>query len=228
MKIPILKLFCYFMVSCGFLFPISIKAQNDTVRSHYISGNLLALAIAGEVGFYYEYWTHPLISYRASYGHRFWQPNIIENGGAGSGIQYYPGQADAVRLGIKIHSFNSKTRVMKAGYGLCQLNGFFFDSGKYTTRQGSNGLNSTRRWVTKIERYMGGVTLGGGFIKMLDGNMFADYFLAVGFAMGSKKTTNYSYGTSDGNQFDYDPDVVEKSKALMPLLEFGICVGGFW
>ena len=220
------RLIFMFSLTIILKFPDTAHAQFDSTKSHYLSFNALAFTLAGEVGFYYEYWPKPSISYRISYGHRFWQPNVIKNGGSGSGIQYYPGKADAIRLGFKFHPFEYGTGESKPGYFLCQLNGFFFDSGKYTTREGSNGLNSIPRWVTKVERFMGGMTLGGGFTKIHKPTLCIDYFLAVGFCFGNKRTTDYSYGASNGNQYDYNHDRVETTNAAMPLLEVGICIGG--
>lgn len=217
-----------FLIFFFILLTSRLSAQLDTTRSHYLTGNAVSLLLMGEVGFYYEYWPASKFSFRASYGHRFWQPNVIVNGSSGSGIQYYPGKADVVRLGTKMYFFDDAGDVRKY-YLLCHLNGIYFDSGKYTTRNGSNGMNGTFRWVTRVERMMGGMSLGGGTMQKLENRMVIDYFLTIGYVKGEKTITDYSYGGyAEGNIHDYDPDLVEKDEAGMPLIEFGICIGGIF
>ena len=210
------------------LFASRLFAQLDTIHSHYLSANATSFLTTGEVGFYYEYWPASKFSFRVSYGHRFWQPNLIVNGGSGSGIQYYPGKAEVARLGTKMYFFKDAGQLRRF-YLLYNLNGMYFDSGKYTTRSGSNGMNGIPRWVTRVERMMGGMSVGGGTMQKLKNRLFIDYFIAFGYVMGEKTTTDYSYGGyAEGNIHDYDPDRVEKGRAAMPLVEFGICVGGVW
>jgi hypothetical protein len=207
----------------------SVLSQTDSLCRYNLSANILAGALSGEAGFYFDYQISRFSVLRSSYAHRFWQANIIENGGAGSSIQYLACQSDVVRFGLKQYFYIPKKNKIGKYYVVAQAVYMKMNTPKYTTRYGSNGLNNIPRAVISVDRSMLGGSVGFGKTIYKSSKSFTETFFLFGLAGGDKTTTKYSGGNSgDGNEFDHNPDIVIKEKGIFPIIDIGITIGYCW
>jgi hypothetical protein len=205
----------------------SLPAQNDSLPRHHISVNLSAATISGEVGFYYDYRLSRNIGFQLSYGHRFYSFNMIINGGGGFDIKYFPQQGDIVRLGVKKYfTFKSDVEVPPA-YMLCRLSFWSLHTPTYTTRYGSNGLNSTPREVISVDKNVGNLGVGIGKEVHFSKHGFLDLYVSIGVSVGEKKIHQHYHGHSNEYEFKYPDNTFQKTLALFPTIETG-CKIGLW
>ncbi|HEX5002154.1 MAG TPA: hypothetical protein VFW78_06635 [Bacteroidia bacterium] len=223
MKTLFLNIFL-FLVYC----PKYCFSQTDTIPKHFLGANIAAAVLSGELGFYYEYAFHPSLQLTTSYGHRFWQFSIIENGRSGGDFKYLAQQADILRLGIKKQISRAKYR-LATKYVVFQTSYWNMRSPKYTTRDGSNGLNDIRRDVISVNRKMFNGSIGFGMCTYQSEHFYSDAFIMLGVSTGNKSTHYYSWGWGgNDNDYDYPPDTIEKDKTLLPTIDIGYCLGFGW
>ena len=211
------------------LFSNNCFAQKDTIANNHLSGNIVSAVLSGELGFYYEHSISKTCSFRISYGHRFWQGSIIKNGDVGGDYKYLPQEADVARLGIKKYLGANEKWKGKNSYIVFQTSYWHMQSPKYTTTNGSNGSNTSKREVVSVERKMLNGSVGFGSMHYYNKHFFSDTFIQFGVSKGHKFTQYYSYGWAEHEDaFLYPPKTIEKEDTFLPTIDIGFCLGYCW
>jgi hypothetical protein len=215
---------------CLFVFiSISSKsiAQKDSLYKNRLSTNIAAALMSGEAGLYYDYRLSNTIGFQLSYGHRFYNFNIIENGGPGAGYKYFAQQGDIIRLGGKLY-FMEYGKINRTKYATIRLSYWNLHTPKYTNRDGPNGINSTPREIVSEDKNVLNIAAGMGKEINLKKTLFIDLFLSFGLSMGEKNTHKYSVVGVPYGSYIYPPNTFLKTAAVFPTIEFGFKVGFGW
>ncbi|HEX8516354.1 MAG TPA: hypothetical protein VF868_09160 [Bacteroidia bacterium] len=203
----------------------STFAQNDSIRKNHFSINLASGLISGEVGLYYDHRISDKYGFLLSYGHRFYNFNFIINGGSGYGYRYFPQTADIIRIGLKKYWRNRPNSTeARHSYFLYRVSAWNLHTPKYTTRQGSNGLNGIERSVVAVDKNV--VNCGFGVGREISKKyLFMDLFASVGISAGLKKIHVYSTGYSGSATDKYYDNRYIQTLALFPTIELGVKIG---
>lgn len=223
MKILLLLFICLSSLITNVVF----AQTNSTI--HYLSTNIASGILVQEAGLYYGATSHDNKILEFSYGHRFHNLTIIENGGVGGDYIFWKQTGDIVRLGFKILNEKINKESNKIGYTYFRLSYWNLHTPNYTNRYGSNGLNMIKREVVSVNKDLLNIAIGFGKIKQLSKQSFIDFFLIFGVSAGQKTIHKYSYGFyGSGSDFYYPENTFEKNNTLYPTIELGFNLGGRW
>lgn len=207
----------------------NLIAQSDSIKKNHLSVNLASGLISGEVGFFYDHRINDKFAYQISYGHRFYNFNIIVNGGSGLGYLILPQTGDIARIGFKRFIMTRRDKGIKPVYLTGRLSYWNLHTPKYCTRDGSNGLNSILRETISVEKYWGNIAVGIGKEFYPRQHIFFDLFYSVGISAGVKKIHKYAYGMSGSCDSETYPDNTFKKKfSICPTIELGCKFGFSW
>jgi hypothetical protein len=194
--------------------------QKDTIKKNCISINLFQIAVNGEAGLYFDRNIGKDLGFEFSYGHRFWNFNIIKGGGPNT-TPYFPQTADIIRIGIK-RFINDKKLYYSVRLGYENTH-----TPKYWERQGSGGLNSTWIKYISVDKNLFNFSTGMGKEYYYKEHLFINVFFAGGFCIG-KKATHY-FGDGQHGYFPetatYNKDEHYYNDAFFPTIEIGIKIG---
>lgn len=224
-------LFCLlFVFICA-----SAIAQNDSARKNHFSINFASGLFSGEAGLYFDHRISDKFGFQLSYGHRFYNFHIIENGGYGSSILFLPQTADIARIGLKKYLILRNNRTVRSNaYFIYRLSAWNIYTPKYTNRDGSNGLNSITRSVVSIDANVLNFAFGIGKesearvtsgIWKDRGKLFVDFCASGGISFGSSKTHLYSSGSNGTATSVYYDNRYQQGLTLFPVIELGCKVG---
>jgi hypothetical protein len=212
----------------------STIAQKDSVRKNHFSINFASGIISGELGLYFDHRLSDKFGFQLSYGHRFYNFHLINNGGYGSSILYFPQTADIVRIGLKKYLMLKKNRAVGSNaYFIYRLSAWNLHTPKYTDREGSNGLNSIKRSVVSIDDNVLNLAFGIGketdliFASGICKNkkLFLDLFVSGGISCGPSTVHVYSSGFRGSATDEYYNNRYIHGLALFPVLELGVKLG---
>jgi hypothetical protein len=220
------KCFLFFLLISRFC--ITCKGQVDTIPAHRLSANVAYGILFKEAGLYYNYQYKPNRVFELSYGHRFHNVTIIENGGPGGDFIFWKQTADIVRIGIKTFAKAQEKFKNSSPYLYCRLSFWNEHTPKFTMAYGSNGTSGTPRDVLSVDKNVVNVGLGFGKTALLDEHFYTDLFLVFGISAGQKKIHKYTYGGNDGISFSYPENTFIRSTTLFPTIEIGVNIGLYW
>ena len=202
--------------------------QMDSIKNN-ITTNIASGIISQEVGLYYDLKHTNKSILEFSYAHRFHNLTIIENGGDGGEYKIWKQTGDIARIGYKIFYNSINKYSVFNPYIYYRLSYWNLHTPIYTTRYGSNGLNSTKREVVSVDKNLINFAIGFGKSEQIDEHFYSDFFLILGVSAGQKKTHKYSYGYSgSGNEYQYPSNTFERTVTVLPTLELGINLGYYW
>jgi len=202
--------------------------QIDSVKNN-ITINIASGIIFQEAGFYYNLKHSEYSSIEFSYAHRFHDLTIIKNGGEGADNKIWKQTGDILRLGYKAYHKSRKKFSNYNPYLYYRLSYWNLHTPKYTTRYGSNGMNSTKREIISVDKNVVNLALGFGKSEQISDHFYTDFFLIFGLSAGQKKVHKYSYGYSgSGSEFQYPSNTFERKTTIFPSIELGINIGYYW
>lgn len=198
--------------------------QKDSLRKNHISFNIAAGLISGEVGLYFDHRISDKFGFQLSYGHRFYNFNLVKNGGSGFGILYFPQTSDIIRVGVKKY-LKSNNITNQNKYFIYRISAWNLHTPKYTTREdGSNGLSLIKRSVISVDKNVLNFALGIG--KEINKKyLYVDLFASLAVSAGLKKTHIYSSGYGGSATNEYYNNKFIKTFAFFPTIEFGCKIG---
>ena len=206
---------------------LQCAAQRDSAV-HYFTTNLASGIFFREAGLYYG---HP-ISHNSlieiSYGHRFYNLTVIENGGEGADYKLWKQTGDLFKIGYKKYYAPKKHKPYKIPYLYLRTGYYDFHTPEYITRRGSNGLNTTFREVISVDKKLINLAVGFGKSEEVSENFIFDFFLIGGISTGNKTVNHHTYGGTDGNSTAYPPNTKSSEGTLLPSFELGLNVGYYW
>lgn len=206
-----------------------IFGQVDSIKKNHLSVNLASGLISGEAGFFYDRKIRNEFAIQVSYGHRFYNFNIIQNGGEGLGYKYFPQTADIVRIGFKKFIRTRRDKGFKPVYLTSRLSYWNLHTPKYCNRHGSNGYNGILRETVSVDKNWGNLSVGIGKEFYPTKHLFFDVFYSAGVSIGQKKAHLYSYGNSGSCDSDlYPENTFRKSFSFSFTIELGCKLGFSW
>ena len=204
-------------------------AQSNSIPKHYISFNIPSAILSGELGFYYDTHLSKTFDLRASYGHRFWQFNVIKNGDVGGDYKYLPQRADIARFSLITHFHPSELETNSSLFLIFQPSYWKLQTPKYITTDGSNGLNSSTRYVISVQRKMFNSSIGFGHMLNINKHFYTDMFLLFGISFGTKYTHYYTRGYAGHEDiYIYPENTIESRESILPTIDIGTRIGYRW
>lgn len=221
MQKALIILVFFFLANC-------MVAQKDSLRKNHFSLNLAAITISGEAGLYYDRRLPKNWAIQISFGHRFWNFNVIQHGGYSPSYKILPQTGDVIRLGLKkfLHTSKDKETGYQSFYITGRLSYWYLHTPKYCKRYGSNGYNSILRETISVDKNVGHLSIGAGKEFYSKKHFYYDFSYCLGLGFGQKRTHVYSYGNSGSCNSETNPDnYFRKSFTILPTFELACKIG---
>jgi hypothetical protein len=207
---------------------ISVQAQKDTLLRHHLSANIAAGMLSGELGLYYDLRVSNYIGLQLSYGHRFYNFNLVENGMYDFDYKYVPQRGDIARVGIKVFFTPKSYTELPSAYFLYRFSYWKLHTPTYTVTHANSGLGNAEMEVLSVDKDVFNFGIGVGKEFHFENHVYMDMFVSIGISNGKKITYRYYHGHSDPYEIKYPDNTYSTEPALFPTLELGFKLGGFW